>query len=71
MQFRIHPGGALAALALGLAVFAAPFSHSFAGEAVRLPKEGEKAPLFEIQGFKSESLIGKKNLLLIFYQGHF
>ncbi len=39
-----------------------------AGPAVR---EGEKAPLFEIQGFNSQKLGGKKNLLLVFYRGHF
>ena len=39
-----------------------------AGPAVRV---GEKAPQFEIQGFNSQKLEGKKNLLLVFYRGHF
>lgn len=39
-----------------------------AGPAVRV---GEKAPQFEIQGFNSQKLVGKKNLLLVFYRGHF
>jgi hypothetical protein len=64
------PGKALAALALGLALLAAPLPRPLAQEA-RTLKEGEKAPLFEIQGFRSDSLIGKKNLLLVFYRGHF
>ena len=34
-------------------------------------KVGDKAPQFEIQGFNSEELIGKKNILLVFYRGHF
>lgn len=32
---------------------------------------GDKAPQFEIQGFNSQDLIGKKNVLLVFYRGHF
>ena len=32
---------------------------------------GEKAPQFEIQGFNSQKLAGDKNLLLVFYRGHF
>jgi hypothetical protein len=32
---------------------------------------GDKSPQFEIQGFNSEKLIGEKNILLIFYRGHF
>ncbi len=39
-----------------------------AGPAVRV---GEKASLFDIQGFNSHKLGGKKNLLLVFYRGHF
>jgi len=35
------------------------------------PKVGEKAPHFEIQGFKSQALEGEKHLLLVFYRGHF
>lgn len=32
---------------------------------------GDKSPQFEIQGFNSEKLIGEKNILLVFYRGHF
>lgn len=32
---------------------------------------GERAPQFEIQGFNSQKLQGKKNLLLVFYRGLF
>lgn len=34
-------------------------------------KTGDKAPQFVIQGFNSAALVGKKNLLLVFYRGHF
>ena len=68
MQRWPWPGRALAGFALGLALLA---GSVFAQEAARPPREGEKAPLFDIQGFDSRSLIGKKNLLLVFYRGHF
>ena len=32
---------------------------------------GEKAPLFEIQGFNSQKFQGEKNILLVFYRGLF
>lgn len=35
------------------------------------PKVGQKAHAFEIQGFKLSNLKGKKNLVMIFYRGHF
>ena len=35
------------------------------------PKVGDKAHEFEIQGFKLSDLKGKKNLVMIFYRGHF
>jgi hypothetical protein len=35
------------------------------------PKVGEEAREFEIQGFKLSDLKGKKNLVMIFYRGHF
>lgn len=35
------------------------------------PKVGQKARDFEIQGFKFSDLKGKKNLVMIFYRGHF
>lgn len=66
-----RPGKALALIALTLALLAGPAPGPFAQEAARPPGEGEKAPLFDIQGFASASLIGKKNLLLVFYRGHF
>ena len=34
-------------------------------------KVGDKAHEFEIQGFKLSDLKGKKNLVMIFYRGHF
>ncbi len=43
---------------------AAPFDEN-------RPKVGDKAHAFEIQGFKLSDLKGKKNLLMIFYRGHF
>lgn len=70
MRRRPRLGRGLAILALGLL----PGFFSRAGlaqEADRAPREGEKAPAFEIQGFTSGSLLGKKNLLLVFYLGHF
>ncbi len=50
-----------------LAAWLAPGAVSAAGP-VRV---GEKAPQFEIQGFNSQELMGKKNILLVFYRGHF
>ena len=35
------------------------------------PKVGEKAPQFEGQGIVSKALLGKKNILLVFYRGFF
>lgn len=35
------------------------------------PKVGDKVQEFEIQGFKLSDLEGKKNLVMIFYRGHF
>lgn len=64
-------GKSLAGLALGLALLAGAAPGPAAQEAARPPREGEKAPLFRIQGFDSASLLGKKNLLLVFYRGHF
>jgi hypothetical protein len=32
---------------------------------------GSKSPQFEMQGFNSEKLIGEKNILFVFYRGHF
>ena len=43
---------------------AAPFDEN-------RPKAGEKAHAFEIQGFKLSDLQGKKNLVMVFYRGHF
>jgi hypothetical protein len=50
-----------------LAGYQAPVVFSAAGP-VRV---GEKAPQFDIQGFNSQELMGKKNILLVFYRGHF
>lgn len=60
----------LAALALAFVLVsagmgvAAPFDEN-------RPKVGEEAREFEIQGFKLSDLKGKKNLVMIFYRGHF
>lgn len=43
---------------------AAPFDEN-------RPKVGDKAHEFEIQGFRLSDLKGKKNLLMVFYRGHF
>ncbi len=43
---------------------AAPFDEN-------RPKVGEEARDFEIQGFKLSDLKGRKNLVLVFYRGHF
>jgi len=63
---------ARAALALGFALAlsclaAAPAAAAEAGA----PKVGEKAPAFAIQGFQLAEARGKKNILLVFYRGHF
>jgi hypothetical protein len=66
-----RPEKTLALAALALALLAGPAPGPLAQEAARLPGVGEKAPPFDIQGFDSASLIGKKSLLLVFYRGHF
>ncbi len=43
---------------------AAPFDEN-------RPKVGEEARDFEIQGFKLSELKDKKNLVMVFYRGHF
>ena len=56
---------ALAVLFMSVsAVVAAPFDEN-------RPKVGQKAQEFEIQGFKLSDLKGKKNLVMVFYRGHF
>jgi len=45
-------------------VVAAPFDEN-------RPKVGDKAHAFEIQGFKLSDLEGRKNLVMVFYRGHF
>ena len=60
---------AAAALSLLLVIAATLFTPMGADAgAVRV---GERAPQFEIQGFNSQNLQGKKNLLLVFYRGLF
>lgn len=54
---------ALVFVSVGMAS-AAPFDEN-------RPKVGDKASNFEIQGFKLSDLKGKKNLVMIFYRGHF
>lgn len=41
------------------------------GIAPGAPTVGDVAPNFEIQGFDPASFLGKRNLLLVFYRGHF
>ena len=36
-----------------------------------IPKVGDKAPFFEYGKFSSKNLLGKKNLIMVFYRGHF
>ncbi len=55
----------LAFVLLSLSVAAAaPFDEN-------RPKVGQKAREFEIQGFRLSDLKNKKNLVMIFYRGHF
>tara|TARA_Y100000588_G_scaffold390771_1_gene497220 strand:+ start:3146 stop:3373 length:228 start_codon:yes stop_codon:yes gene_type:complete len=42
------------------------------GETIpEIPKIGEKAPFFESGEFNSKNLLEKKNLIIVFYRGHF
>ena len=60
------------AVFLLLFVSALSLSSAAMGASEYVPvKEGEKAPVFEIQGFNSSGLIGKENLILVFYRGHY
>lgn len=61
-------GAAAMAAALVLAGAGAPEAAPFDENR---PKVGEKAHAFEIQGFRLSDLRGKKNLLMLFYRGHF
>lgn len=54
----------MAAFVLTGAAAGAPFDEN-------RPKVGEEAREFEIQGFRLSDLKGKKNLLMVFYRGHF
>ena len=36
-----------------------------------IPKVGEKAPFFEFENFSSKKIVEKKNLIIVFYRGHF
>ena len=55
---------ALAFVFMSVSVAAAPFDEN-------RPKVGEEARVFEIQGFKLSDLKGRKNLVMVFYRGHF
>ena len=63
--------------ALGLAAMALAFLLMSAGAATAAPydenrpKVGDKTHEFEIQGFRPSDLEGRKNLVMIFYRGHF
>ena len=65
------------ALRLAVLVFAFVFMSMSAGMVSAAPfdenrpKVGEEAREFEIQGFKLSDLKGKKNIVLVFYRGHF
>ena len=60
----------LAALALAFVFLSAGMTAAAPYDENR-PKVGQKARDFEIQGFKLSDLKGKKNLVVIFYRGHF
>ncbi len=61
-------GAAAMAFALVLTGAGAPDAAPFDENR---PKVGDKAHGFEIQGFRLSDLQGKKNLLMLFYRGHF
>ena len=60
----------LAAMALAFVLMSAGMAAAAPFDENR-PKAGEKAHAFEIQGFKLSDLQGKKNLVMVFYRGHF
>lgn len=60
----------LAALALAFVFVSAGMGGAAPFDENR-PKVGEEARDFEIQGFKLSELKGRKNLVLVFYRGHF
>ena len=60
----------LAALALAFLLVSAGMGAAAPFDENR-PKVGEEARDFEIQGFKLSELKGRKNLVLVFYRGHF
>lgn len=60
----------LAALALAFFLVSAGMGAAAPYDENR-PKVGEEARDFEIQGFKLSGLKGRKNLVLVFYRGHF
>ena len=60
----------LAAMALAFVLMSVSMAAAAPFDENRL-KVGDKAHEFEIQGFKLSDLKGKKNLVMIFYRGHF
>ncbi len=60
----------LAAMALAFVLMSVGMAAAAPFDENRL-KVGDKAHEFEIQGFKLSDLKGKKNLVIIFYRGHF
>lgn len=59
------------AAAFILFIFLAGWLPSAVFSAPGPARVGGKAPQFAIQGFNSQELMGKKNILLVFYRGHF
>ena len=60
----------LAAMALAFVLMSVGMAAAASFDENRF-KVGDKAHEFEIQGFKLSDLKGKKNLVMIFYRGHF
>ena len=66
-----YGGAGRKAAAVFLIIFIAAWLVPAAASAAGPVRVGDKAPQFEIQGFNSQKLAGKKNILLVFYRGHF
>ncbi len=70
---RFGPAVAGILLSLFLAAFAAPGVAQESGlpGTARAPKVGDKAPLFEHEGFDLKKQLDRGNLILVFYRGFF
>jgi hypothetical protein len=69
--FRSKPVVFIGTLAFLLTIVFSQSAFGAEGSAQSPPKVGKKAPQFEAQGFISKALLGKKNLLLVFYRGFY